>query len=164
VFDRHPLLHEGPSSRLTHLLETGRRKQAAGNMLLGTKRPSIVYNPFGTQKPTQMTDKVIVLTTCATREDAMRIARALVERRLAACVNVVPNVVSVYRWQGAIEESAEWLLVIKTATGLVENLKLELPKIHPYELPELVAVNVVDGAESYLNWLTAELDTGDDVA
>lgn len=111
-----------------------------------------------------MTDKVIVLTTCATQADGMRIARALVERRLAACVNVVPNVTSVYRWQGAIEESAEWLLVIKTATGLLENLKEELPKIHPYEVPELVAINILDGSESYLGWLAAELGTANDVA
>lgn len=111
-----------------------------------------------------MTDKVIVLTTCSTQADAMRIARTLVERRLAACVNVVPNIVSVYRWQGAIEESNEWLLVVKTAAGLLENLKEELPKMHPYEVPELVAMNIVDGAESYLNWLTAEVTSGNDVA
>ena len=111
-----------------------------------------------------MTDKVIALSTCGTREDAMRIARRLVEVRLAACVNIVPNVTSIYRWQGAIEESAEWLLIIKTAAGLLENLKEELARIHPYEVPELVAVTIVDGAASYLNWLTGELDTGNDVA
>lgn len=111
-----------------------------------------------------MTDKVITLTTCATKEDAIRIARHLVEVRLAACVNVVPNVTSVYRWQGAIEESAEWMLIIKTATGLIENLKEEIRKVHPYEVPELVALNIVDGAETYLGWLTRELGTADDVA
>lgn len=111
-----------------------------------------------------MTDKVIVLTTCSTQADALRIARGLVEKRLAACVNIVPNIASIYRWQGAIEESAECMLVVKTAVGLLENLKEELPKMHPYELPELVAVTIVDGAEPYLNWLTAELDSGNDVA
>jgi periplasmic divalent cation tolerance protein len=111
-----------------------------------------------------MTDKTIALTTCATREDALRIARRLVEARLAACVNVVPNVTSVYRWQGAIEESAEWLLLIKTASGLLENLKEELRKIHPYEVPELIAVNIVDGAGPYLDWLDSELNPGNDVA
>jgi periplasmic divalent cation tolerance protein len=111
-----------------------------------------------------MTDKVIVLTTCPTQADAGRIARQLVERRLVACVNIVPNVTSVYRWQGAIEESNEWLLVIKTAAGLLANLKEELPKMHPYEVPELVALNILDGAESYLGWLAAELGTADDVA
>lgn len=111
-----------------------------------------------------MTDKVIVLTTCATQADAARLARALVERRLAACVNIVPNISSVYRWQGAIEESTEWLLVIKTAAALLENLKNELPQMHPYEVPELVALNILDGSESYLNWLASELDVSNDVA
>ena len=111
-----------------------------------------------------MTDKVIALSTCATREDALRIARRLVEARLAACVNIVPNVTSVYRWHGAIEESAEWLLIVKTAAGLLENLKEELARIHPYEVPELIATTIVGGAESYLNWLTGELDGSDDVA
>ena len=106
-----------------------------------------------------MTDKLMALTSCGTREDAAHIARSLVEMRLAACVSIVPNVTSVYRWQGAIEESNEWLLVIKTSSTLFEKLKQELPKIHPYQLPELIAMSIADGSDAYLNWLASELGT-----
>jgi len=77
--------------------------------------------------------------------------------RLAACVNIVPNITSIYRWQGAVEESSEWLLVIKTSDSLMGKLKEELPKMHPYEVPEIVALAIVDGADGYLNWLTGQL-------
>ncbi len=106
-----------------------------------------------------MTDKAIVLTTCANYADATSIARKLVGAKLAACVNIVPNITSIYRWQGAIEESNEWLLIIKTSDSLVGKLKVELPKIHPYEVPELIAIAIKDCAESYLRWLASELDS-----
>ena len=104
-----------------------------------------------------MTDKIVVLSTCAAEADAERLARALVAERLAACVNVAPGVRSFYHWKGEIESAAEYLLIIKTSRELLPALKAEIAKLHPYELPELLALPVVDGAEDYLGWLQANL-------
>src|SRR5579871_83097 len=100
-----------------------------------------------------MTDKIVVLSACDSAEEAARIARALVEKRLAACVNIVPGARSVYRWKGEIEDSAEWLLVIKSRRGLFPALNAAIRKLHTYEVPELIAVPVVEGADGYLSWL-----------
>ncbi len=104
-----------------------------------------------------MTDKIIVLTTCESSQDAQTIAETLVEKRLAACVNILPGLKSVYRWKGKVENAAELLLLIKTRRGLFEQLSAELERIHPYEVPEVIALPVVDGAPSYLEWLEKEL-------
>jgi periplasmic divalent cation tolerance protein len=104
-----------------------------------------------------MTDKIVALSTCESQEDAIRIANHLVEHQLAACVNILPGITSVYRWKGKIERAGEFLLVIKTSSALLENLKQELKTIHPYDVPELVAVTIVDGAESYLDWMSEQL-------
>ena len=87
----------------------------------------------------------------------MRLARHLVELRLAACVNIVGGVRSVYRWKGAIEDAAEWLLVIKSRRDLFSAIRAELAKMHSYEVPELLALPVVEGAENYLAWMDREL-------
>ena len=102
-----------------------------------------------------MTDKKIVLTTCGNAADAERIARALLERRLAACVNIVAGVRSLYHWQGRIEDEAELLLVIKTTEAAVEPLKAALEEIHPYDVPELIVLPIEDGAPAYLDWIAA---------
>ena len=104
-----------------------------------------------------MTDKIVVLTSCAAAADAERMARALVEGRLAACVNVVPGVRSYYHWKGATESTEEFLLIVKTSRDLFEPLRAEMEKLHPYELPELLALPVVAGAENYLSWLQSNL-------
>lgn len=104
-----------------------------------------------------MTDKIVVLSTCSSREEADRIARQLVETRLAACVNIVPGVRSVYRWNGAIEEAEESLLVIKSSRPLFEDLQAEIARLHSYQTPEALAIAVVDGAEPYLMWMAHEL-------
>lgn len=104
-----------------------------------------------------MTDKVIVYTTCGSAGDAENLAQRLIEHRLAACVNVVPGVLSYYRWKGKVENNTEFLLMIKTARGLVDALRLELEKLHTYELPELVVAPIVDGSPNYLSWLEQEL-------
>jgi len=104
-----------------------------------------------------MTDKIVVLSACASGEEAARIARALVEKKLAACVNVLPAVRSFYRWKGAIEDEQESLLVIKSSRPLFDQLRAEIEKLHSYEVPEVVAVPIVDGSEGYLEWLDREL-------
>ncbi len=104
-----------------------------------------------------MTDKIVILSTCATAEDAERIARALVEQRLAACVNVLPGVRSFYRWKGEVESAGEYLLVIKSSRLLFDDLRIALEKAHPYEVPEVVALPIADGARNYLNWLQQSL-------
>jgi periplasmic divalent cation tolerance protein len=104
-----------------------------------------------------MTDKIVVLSTCAAEADAERLARALVDGRLAACVNVVPGVRSFYRWKGKIDCSEEFLLVVKTSRDLFPALCAEIERLHPYEVPELLALPVVAGAENYLSWFQANL-------
>lgn len=104
-----------------------------------------------------MTDKMVVFSSCDSEEQAGRIARELVEQRLAACVNILPGTHSVYRWKGEIEDTAEWLLIIKSRRDLMDQLRAAIGKIHSYEVPELLAIPVVDGSESYLAWLDREL-------
>ena len=107
-----------------------------------------------------MTDKIVVISTCGSALEADAIARRLVEKRLAACVNLLPGARSIYRWKGAIEESAEVLVLIKSSRELFDELRAELEKIHSYEVPELIALPIVDGAESYLDWMERELAAG----
>jgi periplasmic divalent cation tolerance protein len=104
-----------------------------------------------------MTDKIVVLSACASAEEAQRLARALVEKRLAACVNMIPGIRSIYRWKDAIQEDEEVLLVIKTSRTLMEEVKDEIEHLHSYEVPEIIALPVVDGSERYLAWMSREL-------
>lgn len=97
----------------------------------------------------------LVLSTCPPGEDAARIARALVEHGLAACVNVLPGVRSFYVWQDRQEEADEQLLVIKTREDAFPALEAALRKLHPYELPEIIMVPVVAGSADYLRWIDA---------
>ena len=99
---------------------------------------------------------LLCLSTCPDAETATRIARALVEERLAACVNRLPNVNSTYRWQGEIHEDAEVLLLIKTTRERFDTLRERLVELHPYEVPELVAFDIADGLPAYLDWLARE--------
>jgi periplasmic divalent cation tolerance protein len=104
-----------------------------------------------------MTDKIVVLSTASTAAEAEAIARRLVEERLAACVNVVTGVKSFYRWKGKIEKSPEWLLVIKSSRGRFEELRAALEKLHSYDVPEVIALPVVEGTKNYLHWMEGEL-------
>jgi periplasmic divalent cation tolerance protein len=100
-----------------------------------------------------MTDKRVVLTTCGSLEEARTIATALVERQLAACVNIVPQIESVYRWKDQVETAAEWLLLIKTKEEALDPIQSALRELHSYELPECIEISVTDGSEAYLNWI-----------
>jgi periplasmic divalent cation tolerance protein len=104
-----------------------------------------------------MTGKIVVLSTCSSAEEADRIARQLLEKRLAACVNIVAGAHSVYRWRGAIEEAAEWLLIVKSRQGLWEELRAEIQRLHSYEVPEVLMLAIDDGSPKHLDWLDEEL-------
>ncbi len=108
-------------------------------------------------KNQDMTDKIVVLSTASSSEEAEKIARNLVDTRLAACVNVVPGMRSFYRWKGSIEDAAEWLLVIKSSRERFDALRTALEKLHSYEVPEVIALSVIDGSQNYLNWMDGEL-------
>ena len=100
-----------------------------------------------------MTDKIIVLTTAASKDEARKLARALVERLLAACVNIIPQAGSIYRWEGEIEESEEWLLIIKSTSAAFERVRDTIAELHSYEVPEGISISIKDGSMKYLNWI-----------
>jgi len=109
-----------------------------------------------------MTDKIVVLSTCASPEEAGKIARTLVEKRLAACVNILPAVRSIYRWKDAIEDDPETLLLIKSSRELFNDLRSEIERLHSYEVPEAIAIPIVDGLERYLEWMGSALGNEQD--
>jgi periplasmic divalent cation tolerance protein len=100
-----------------------------------------------------MTDKRIVLTTAASEEEAGKIARALVDRRLAACVNIVPQITSVYRWRDNVEEAREWLLLVKTTSAGFDQVRQAIADLHSYDVPECVCLTIEDGSLNYLEWI-----------
>ncbi|MBV8904015.1 MAG: divalent-cation tolerance protein CutA [Acidobacteriia bacterium] len=106
-----------------------------------------------------MTDKIVVLSTCGSEQEAETLARTLVEQHLAACVNVVPAMKSYYRWKGSLESSAEWLMLIKSSRERFEALRAVLEKTHSYEVPEVIALPIVDGSPNYLNWIGTSLSS-----
>jgi periplasmic divalent cation tolerance protein len=102
-----------------------------------------------------MTDKIIVLVTCASAGQARRIARALVEGRLAACGNVVEAPIrSVYRWKGRVESAKEFLLILKTSRRHFASVERAVRRLHTYEVPEIIAIPIAAGSRSYLNWIS----------
>lgn len=98
-------------------------------------------------------DYIIVFNTCNSAEVASSIAEMLVSKKLAACVNIVKGIESVYQWQGKIEHEQEILLIIKTRQSLFSQLEQAIQKLHNYELPEIIAVPIVLGEKNYLNWI-----------
>lgn len=109
-----------------------------------------------TAAPGAASEVVLALSTAPDAEQAARMGRALVEERLIACMNLLPGLTSIYRWQGAVQQEAEVLLLMKTTRSRVAELKARLPELHPYDVPELVVVEVTDGLAPYCGWVRAE--------
>ena len=104
-----------------------------------------------------VTDKIVVFTTCNSQEQGAQLARHLIEHQLAACVNILTGARSFYRWKGEIEQASEVVLIIKSRRDVFEKLREAIAQLHSYEIPEVIAVPVVDGSDAYLAWLDREL-------
>jgi len=107
-----------------------------------------------------MSQACIVLTTAGSQEEARKIAHSLVEKQFAACVNIIPQIESVYRWQGKVESANEWLLVIKTVATNFSQVCGEIKRLHSYELPECIKLEVNGGSQEYLQWIEKNLVIG----
>jgi periplasmic divalent cation tolerance protein len=105
-----------------------------------------------------MTDKKIVLTTAGNKEEAQQIAWALVERKLAACVNIVSQLESIYRWKNEIESNPEYLLIIKTTDAAFERVRDAIKELSSYEQPECIQVAIDAGSEAYLKWIESSVE------
>ena len=102
-----------------------------------------------------MTDVYVILVTAPTDTEAATMARTLVEERLVACVNLLPALRSIYRWEGAVEEEGETLMILKSARERLGEVRDRVIELHPYDEPEFLALEVAEGSESYLNWVLA---------
>jgi periplasmic divalent cation tolerance protein len=100
-----------------------------------------------------MPDPIVVLVTCGSEEEALKIANALVEARLAACVSLIAPIRSIYRWEGKIWDEKEWLLIIKTQKQRFEAVEKKVKSLHSYSVPEIISLAIVEGSPSYLSWL-----------
>ena len=104
-------------------------------------------------------DFLTILTTTDRKVSADALARALVERKLAACVQVMGPVESTYRWKGKVETTAEWVCVIKSRSTLYETVEQAIREVHPYEVPEIFAIPIVRGSQAYLSWLGETIES-----
>ena len=100
-----------------------------------------------------MTDKIVVLMTCGNAREGVRIARHLLEKRLIACANLMPQVRSLYPWKGKIADEKECWMVLKSTRELFPALQMEVEKLHTYSVPEIIALPIIDGSRNYLNWV-----------
>ena len=104
-----------------------------------------------------MPEFAVVLCTVGSKEQADTIAKTLVNERWAACVNILPTVISHYHWEGKVCEDSELMLVIKTHRSLIENIIERIRELHEYEVPEIIALPIVAGSRNYLKWLASEI-------
>src|ERR1700747_1772283 len=111
-----------------------------------------------------MSQAIVVFSTCASREEAERIARAIVGERLAACVQLLPAIQSIYHWQGEVEQSDEILMLFKTTSERFPALQRRVEELHSYQTPEIIAVPVTEGAEKYLTWLRDAVDSAESIS
>lgn len=110
--------------------------------------------PLQNMPMSEQTDKeVVIFITAPSEDEAAKIARALVEARLAACVNIVKNIRSIYSWQGNIEDASEVLMIVKSRNKLLTALSAKVRELHSYELPEIIALPITGGSEDYLKWI-----------
>jgi len=138
------------------MTSTGRR--GIGNQLSDLDALSSYYlrPSFSTDFSLSHTDAVVVLTTIATADEAVALIKALLERRLIACGTVQPGARSIYRWEGKIADEQEAVVLLKTRSGCVEGLRRAFAELHPYKVPELLAMPVTGGLERYLGWINSE--------
>ena len=101
-----------------------------------------------------MKNPILILTTASTKTEADQIANKLVQEKLAACVNIIPNIKSIYRWKDKINEDSEYLLIIKTVKRVEEDVFENICKLHSYDTPEMISIPVTGGEKNYLNWLS----------
>jgi periplasmic divalent cation tolerance protein len=107
-----------------------------------------------------MFEPIVVLVTCGSEEESLKIANALVEDRLAACVNLVAPIRSIYRWEGKIWDEKEWLLIIKTQKHRFEELERKVKSLHSYSVPEIISLPITEGSLAYLNWIRENTQSG----
>ncbi len=98
-------------------------------------------------------EPIVVLVTCGSEEEAVKISNALVEEHLAACVNLISPVRSIYRWEGKVSDEKEWLLMMKTQRERFKEIEAKVKSLHSYSVPEIIALPIVEGSSSYLNWI-----------
>jgi periplasmic divalent cation tolerance protein len=98
-----------------------------------------------------------IFTTIENKEDAEKIAKSLIEKRLAGCIQIIGPISSIYWWKNKIETSQEWLCIIKSKKKLYEEIEKSIKEIHPYEIPEIIAMQIISGSKDYLKWLDNEL-------
>jgi len=101
----------------------------------------------------QTENEIVIFITAPNEDEAVRIARSLVEAHLAACANIVRNIRSIYTWQGSVQDDTEVLMVVKTRKGLFEAVSARVRELHSYDVPEIIALPIIDGSPDYLNWL-----------
>ncbi len=133
-------------------MDIGEKIRAAGLSILYLLflKGSVKYMAMSEQL---ITNEIVIFITAPNEEEAAKIARSLVEARLAACVNIIKNIRSIYTWQGNVEDDAETLMIVKTQKSLFPALSAKVREIHSYEVPEIIALPIIDGAEDYLKWL-----------